>query len=183
MSNGFVIKGTLALFFVVLLQGCSSGGGFEDLDRFMGEADAKPRGRVDPLPEFEAYESFTYSASSRRSPFSPPLDIDLSDSQPPPDSDVKPDQNRPKELLESFALTSLKMMGTLKKAEGDVLFALVGDDQGGMHRVRMGQYMGKNHGKVVSVDELGVSLVEIVPSGHGGWLERPRTLAIEESGE
>jgi type IV pilus assembly protein PilP len=166
--------------FVVATQGCSTGSGFEDLDRFMEEANAKPRGKIDPLPEFEVYESFTYSAASRRAPFSPPLVIDLSSMSAAPDSNVKPDDDRPKELLESFALTSLKMVGTLKKSEDSDLFALVSDDQGGIHRVRAGQYMGKNHGKVMAIDDSGISLVEIVPSGHGGWLERPRTMAIEE---
>lgn len=177
-----LVQTCLVAGLMVGVQGCSTGQGFDDLDRFMEGVNAKPRGKVDPLPQFEIYESFTYSAASRRAPFSPPVEIDLSAEQTPPDSDVKPDLNRPRELLESFALTSLKMVGTLKKAEEQTLFALVSDDQGGIHRVRAGQYMGKNHGKVKAVDDTGVSLVEIVPSGHGGWLERPRTMAIEEPG-
>ncbi len=167
---------------VALLSGCSVNLGFEDLDRFMAEADKRPGGPVDPVPVFEAYEAFTYSAANRRDPFSPPIQIDLA-LQPDENPDLKPDFERPKELLESFPMTSLKMVGTLRKAEIGPLFALVSDDIGGIHRVQEGQYMGKNFGQIVRIDETGIDVVEIVPNGHGGWLERPRTMALDDTGQ
>ncbi|PID42556.1 MAG: pilus assembly protein PilP [Gammaproteobacteria bacterium] len=165
-----------------MLAGCSTNRGFEDLDEFIAEADKKKGGPVEPLPVFEAYEAFTYSAAARRAPFSPPVAIDLEERQQP-ESNVKPDFDRPKELLESFPVTSLKLVGSLKRSDSGPLFALISDDAGGIHRVKEGQYMGKNHGKVVRVNEASINLIEIVTNGHGGWLERPRTLALDEPGQ
>ena len=54
------------------------------------------------------------------------------------------------------------------------------DGEGGVHRVRVGNYLGKNHGKIVSATETSVEVIEIVPSGVGGWLERPRTIKLTE---
>jgi len=38
--------------------------------------------------------------------------------------------------------------------------------------------MGRNHGRIVAIKNDRINLIEIVPDGHGGWLERPRTLAL-----
>ena len=165
---------------VTLVAGCSAGGGYSDLDQFMTQAREKPRGHVDPLPQFKAYESFTYSAADRRSPFEPPIDAKLAQVQQQQDSSIKPDFNRPKEPLEDFDLKQLKMVGTLRKAGGNTLWALVSDGQGGIHRVRLGNHMGKSYGRVVAITDTHVDIVEIVPNGHGGWVERPRTLNLEE---
>ena len=51
---------------------------------------------------------------------------------------------------------------------------------GGVHRVKVGDYLGRNHGRIVSVDEAKIDVVEIVPDGEGGWLERPRSLTLKE---
>ncbi|MEC7728529.1 MAG: pilus assembly protein PilP, partial [Pseudomonadota bacterium] len=51
---------------------------------------------------------------------------------------------------------------------------------GGIHRVRTGNYMGQNYGRIVGVSETRIELIEIVPNGRGGWVERPRSLTLEE---
>ncbi|MDX5297860.1 MAG: pilus assembly protein PilP, partial [Gammaproteobacteria bacterium] len=48
-----------------------------------------------------------------------------------------------------------------------------------IHRVRPGNFMGKNFGRIVGINDSLIELIEIVPSGHGGWVERPRTLSID----
>ncbi|EAA3799172.1 pilus assembly protein PilP, partial [Salmonella enterica subsp. enterica] len=45
---------------------------------------------------------------------------------------------------------------------------------------KVGDYLGRNHGRVTAVDEAGINVVEIVPDGEGGWLERPRSLTLKE---
>jgi len=96
-----------------------------------------------------------------------------------PVSDVEPDLDRPKEVLENFDLKSLGMVGTLQGVDGN-LFALIRDNEGGIHRVRTGNYMGQNYGRVVGVSDTRIELVEIVPNGRGGWVERPRSLSLDE---
>ncbi|MCO6717106.1 pilus assembly protein PilP, partial [Streptomyces sp. CHB19.2] len=57
-----------------MLVGCGSSD-TSDLQAFMDETRAKPRGSIEPLPQFRAYEPFTYAASALRSPFQAPVRI------------------------------------------------------------------------------------------------------------
>ncbi|GAA0850789.1 type 4a pilus biogenesis lipoprotein PilP [Marinobacter szutsaonensis] len=172
-------KAWLGVCLVSLLTACTQESGFSDLDQFMAETRAKPRGHVEPLPEFKAYEAFTYSAADRRAPFEPPVDVQLTMVDDQPVSDVEPDLDRPREVLENFDLKELSMVGTLQGPTGN-LFALIRDNSGGIHRVRAGNYMGQNYGRIVGVSETRIELIEIVPNGSGGWVERPRSLSLDE---
>ncbi len=179
MTGKHAGKAWLGVCLASLLTACSQGNGFSDLDKFMADTRAKPRGHVEPLPEFKAYEAFSYSAADRRAPFEPPIDVQLTMADEEPVSDVEPDLDRPKEVLENFDLKSLGMVGTLQGVDGS-LFALIRDNEGGIHRVRTGNYMGQNYGRVVGVNETRIELMEIVPNGRGGWVERPRSLSLDE---
>ncbi|MFL1403969.1 pilus assembly protein PilP [Marinobacter sp. M1N3S26] len=181
MARQHAMKAWLGVCLATLLAGCTQGGDFSDLDRYMEETRAKPRGHVEPLPEFQAYEAFTYSAADRRAPFEPPVDVQLTMLDDTPESTVEPDLDRPKEVLENYGLTELEMVGTLTSANGN-LFALIEDADGGIHRVRNGNYMGANYGRIVGISETRVELLEIVPNGQGGWVERPRSLSLEDEG-
>ncbi|WP_369821127.1 pilus assembly protein PilP [Oleiphilus sp. HI0067] len=33
---------------------------------------------------------------------------------------------------------------------------------------------------MVAIQEAGISLIEIVPNGNGGWIERPRSVTLED---
>lgn len=163
-----------------LLAGCSGDGEFEDLQAYVAEVNAKPKGTIEPLPEFKPYESFKYSAAGLRAPFSRPVEVKLIKYQDgKAKDDIKPDFNRPKEYLEGFSIDALKMVGTISLKENE-LWALVDDAEGGVHRVQPGNYLGRNHGKVTAVDSGQIDVIEIVPDGHGGWLERPRSLKLQD---
>ncbi|MEX2474604.1 pilus assembly protein PilP [Marinobacter sp.] len=181
MAKQHAAKAWLGICLVSLLTACSQGSGFSDLDKFMADTRAKPRGHVEPLPEFNAYEAFSYSAADRRAPFEPPIDVQLTMVDDEPASDVEPDLDRPKEVLETVGLKDLNMVGTLTDTSGG-LFALIRDNAGGVHRVRAGNYMGQNYGRIVGISETRVELVEIVPKGQGEWVERPRSLSLDDGG-
>jgi type IV pilus assembly protein PilP len=40
--------------------------------------------------------------------------------------------------------------------------------------------MGRNHGRIVGIGERQIDVTEIVPTGDGGWIERPQTLTLQE---
>ncbi len=159
-----------------LLSGCLGGNDFSDLDAFMAEQKARPKGKIEPLPVFPPYEAFTYAASALRSPFQPPVRIALDDRERG-NRDVRPDEGRPKQYLESFSIDEFIMVGTLSRADG--MYGLVRGG-GGVHRVGIGDYLGRNHGRIIAIDGAELQVVEIVPDGVGGWLERPRTLPLKE---
>ena len=156
---------------------CSSSGDVGDLQAYVDDVGSKPRGRVEPIPEFKPYEAFTYRASALRSPFSLPDVPEESERLNSNGVDIRPDKDRTKEYLEQFDIDQLGMVGTLQKPQGD-LFALVKDGYGGGVRGREGEDLGRNHGRIIAIQSDRINLIEIVPDGQGGWLERPRTLAL-----
>lgn len=166
--------GLLAI--VALLGGC--GGDFADIDTWMAEVKARPKGAIEPIPVFKPYESFTYAAQSLRAPFDPPPDP-TEQNTVRQGKEVKPDLLRPREFLERFNIEQLGMVGTL--AQSGTLWALLSDGEGGVHRVRVGNYVGKDHGRIVEATETSISVEEIVPSGGGGWILRPRTIKLAEA--
>jgi type IV pilus assembly protein PilP len=167
------------LFFslvVVVTSGCGASNNFSDLQSYMDEVRARPKGSIEPLPKFQPYESFTYGAASLRNPFQPPVTLELTARQKG-SADVKPDESRVRQFLEDFNIENFQMVGTLSNSGG--VFALI-SGANGVHRVRVGDYLGRNHGKIQSIDDGKVDVVEIVPDGEGGWLERPRSLSLKE---
>lgn len=171
----------LAFPFVLLalggLSACGSSANLAQLDARLEEIKARPRGRIDPPPEFKPIATYSYAAHQLRSPFSPPVDQEIL--AVPEGRNVEPDMGRPKEYLERFALDSLRMVGTIAKPGGE-LQALIADPSGAVTRVRSGSYMGKNYGHVMDVSETRVSLIEIVPDGRDGWVERSSNVVISE---
>ncbi len=170
-------------FFMVValllaLQGCGGDRQFKDLAAKMEDIKSRPKGRIEPPPEFQVYKAFSYSAAVLRSPFEQPVDVELA-SIPQRQSDVVPDETRPKEVLEHFSIDSLAMVGTLRRP-GKTLFALVRDPEAGLHRVSEGNYIGRNFGKVTVITQNKIDVIEIVSDGQGGWVERPRTIVLRD---
>lgn len=164
-----------ALMVSMGLMACTSRD-FSDLDRFMAEKLARPGGIIDPIPTFKAYEAFAYSATRLRSPFDRPIEVrDIAQLQAI--SAVKPDDARAKEFLEQYTFDSLAMVGSIDRAGES--WALIKDPEGGIHRVQVGNFLGRNHGKIVEMAGNYLAVVEIVSDGTSdGWVERPRTLEL-----
>ncbi len=158
----------------LLLAGC--GGDFSDLDAFMAQKKARPGGVIAPIPTFKAYEAFAYSATTLRSPFDRPLEVrEIAQLQAV--KTLKPDDSRVKEFLEQYTFDSLDMVGTLARDGTD--WTLIRDPDGGVHRVTLGNYLGRNHGKIVDMTDNYLAVVEIVTDGtQDGWVERPRQLKL-----
>ena len=164
----------MSVMAVALLAGCSPDTNYSDLNAFMDEVDSRPRGRIEPLPPIETVPPFSYLASNKRSPFEPPVVLKRVERQSGPK--VEPDMNRVKQYLEQFTIGQLAMVGTL--AQGPTMYALIQDAEGGVHRVQSGDFMGTDHGRIRGVGETSIELIEIVPDGIGGWVERERTVAL-----
>lgn len=159
-----------------------AGCGTSSLDDLRSELDAikkKPRGKIESPPEPVVMPTFTYAAHQLRSPFAPPVDVqqvNISSGKK-----VEPDLSRPLEYLEHYNLEALHMRGNLDWAKsGKVQQAIVEDGDGQQHLVKVGNYMGKNHGRIVEITPNQISIVEIVPDGRDGWVERPRTLTMND---
>lgn len=166
---------------LAMLSGLAACGGQDDLQQWVAQEKAKKGVPLPPLPVLKTFESFVYRDQDKRDPFSPgPTEV----ASPLNASGPHPDQNRMREPLESYPLDSLKMVGTIAlktvAASGGKsdMEALIKDPQGVIHPVQLGNYMGQNYGHVSAIEEDHVDLVELVPNGTGGWMERDTTIAL-----
>ena len=150
-----------------------------DLIEYAERVKSQQKANIEPLPEFEPFESFEYAASDLRDPFTPPVFSHTPATvAKATGSGIKPDFDRPPEPLEEYPLDSLRMVGTLEQ-HADA-WALVLDTDDTIHRVQAGNYIGQNHGKIIRISEFEVELTEIIPDGLGGWMERTASIAISE---
>lgn len=90
---------------------------------------------------------------------------------------ARPDPNRPRQVLEQFSLDSLRMVGTM--GAGSAMTALIRAPDRTTYRVRVGQYLGQNDGRVVNIDASGLDLIELVRDGGNGWAEQPASILLE----
>ncbi len=169
------LRSIIGMMAMLLLAACAESDRMIELHDYAQSVVNRPPGAIEPIPEFKAYDSFTYSAANLRSPFDIPIDISVA-IRNARNNQVRPDENRPREELENFALGSLTMIGTLER--GEQIWALIRDESSYVHRVTMGNYMGRNHGRIVGVTETQIDIVEIVPTGDGGWIERPQNMLL-----
>lgn len=165
----------------IMLSGCNlSESKHSDLEDFIKEKKSRPSGKIKEPPKIEPYEPFTYDAYRMRAPFDRPLSAVVQQQVAAASSGLKPDAARQKERLESYDLSSLNMVGTLTKS--GALWALISDPDGSIERVRPGNYIGRNHGKITRLTKSKIELLEIVASGQG-WLERPNILELQTAEE
>jgi type IV pilus assembly protein PilP len=167
----------LLLALVVTLSACGRGvtstpGDAPNLEKWVAEVKNRPAPPLDPLPVMQQFETFEYAAQNLRDPFSNAFSDESGGSGP------RPDPNRPRQTLEQFPLDSLDMVGTIGAGSGLVGLVMAPDKV--TYRVQPGMYMGQNEGRITAVHEDRIDLVELVPDGAGGWLERPASVALAD---
>jgi len=171
------LRALAAIVLVLGLSACSRGitstpGEAPNLEKWIAEVKARPAPPLDPLPVMQQFETFEYNAYALRDPFSTAFTDDGGGNGP------RPDAGRRKQTLEQFPLDSLDMVGTLGKGNGVIALVMAPDKV--TYRVTPGNYLGQSDGRVTGVFEDRIELVELVPDGAGGWLERPATVALED---
>jgi len=174
MRSALSTRWIAAAIVAASLSACGSAN--NDLRAYIDEVKARPGGRIDPLPPVEPAPTFAYEPAARRSPFQP--DAPQRRLGNDPNAVEGPDRNRPREFLEQFPLDTLRMVGTL--ADRRASFGLVQTNDGLVHRVAVGNHMGQNYGRVVSISDSEIQLVEIISDGLGGYLERPAAIGLSD---
>ncbi|MGY8794135.1 MAG: pilus assembly protein PilP [Woeseiales bacterium] len=169
-------KKVMAILASCLVLG-ACGSDMDELDSYINEIKARPGGRIEPLPEITPYEVFVYNADvdGIRSPFVPDSPQATVGSSV---GGTRPDPERSREFLEGFSLDTLKMVGTLQL--GGTNFGLVQTSDGLIHRVIPGNYLGQNDGRIISIEDSEIELIEIISDGIGGYLERDAAVALAD---
>lgn len=161
---------------VFSLAGCQQDK--DNLQTYVADVKAQQKSDIPPIPVMKPYEKFEYAAAEIRDPFLPTVvDVPEVVDEPVLDNGVSPDSNRRKEALENFELGQLQYVGTL---EQEKRWALVRSPDGVIHRVQVGNYMGQNHGKILSISDSELKLNEIVSQGKNGFIERETSVSAVE---
>jgi len=170
---------------LLLTAGCVSSD-MSDLVTWRDEVLARPGGRIEPLPEIKPYEAYTYKGADEglRDPFEKFYQQRKeADKQVDQNAGLTPDmereiRNRNREELEKYELDSLRMVGTMNDEANN--WGIILDPDGNVTRVKVGNYMGRNIGKITNIYEDHIELREIVQSDQGRWEERQASIALIE---
>lgn len=149
-----------------------------DLRQFVKDSDNLPRGSIPPLPEVKPYEPFSYNALDLTDPFKPRK------IEPPRTATaggIQPDFNRRREPLEAYPLENLKMVGTLQQKKD--IYALVKTPDNNLFRVKPGNYLGQNFGRITGISESNIKLKEIIQDSSGSWEEKDQALMLQDEQE
>ena len=153
------------------------------LERKVEDILKRPPGRIEPLPEIKPYESYAYKSgkAAARDPFKLFYEKPTEQVAEGKDTGLTEEmereiKNRNREELEVFELDSLHMVGTIE--DQNIQWGIVLDPEGTVHRVKVGNYMGKNIGKILNIFEDRIELREIVKNPDGRWEERQAAVAL-----
>jgi type IV pilus assembly protein PilP len=174
MMKRSILLGALAF---LALTGCGTEQ-HSDLRQFVRDSENMPRGRIPPLPEVRPYEPFEYAAFDLLDPFVPRKIEPPRSAKPDP---RLPDPNRRKGPLEAFPLENLKMVGSLSQKKE--FFALIKTPDNNLYRVKMGDFMGQNFGRVIDINESAVKLKELIQDSGNDWKEEERLLLLQDEQE
>lgn len=167
-----ILPGLLTVALAGTLAACS--GGDSDLRAYIAEVKGRKSKDIEPIPQPKPYQPFEYLADGRRDPFvmaDPAM-------QPSAVAGPRPDLHRNREPLEEYPLDALRMVGTISASAGS--FALIKAPDGVVHRVALKDHLGQNYGEIIRISESEISLLELVPDGFGGWMQRPASIALSQ---
>ncbi len=160
----------------ISLSACSTG--TDDLDNWIEEVKSRPPEAIADLPEITPYQAFSYDATDKRDPFDNSILRPTLDTQTV-SSSIRPDTHRKQGLLETFPLDTLSMMGTIARKSNT--WALIQTPDKKILRVKEGDYLGQNFGRITEVKENRVMLTEIITDGMGAWTQRKASIAINQT--
>ncbi|MEW7849948.1 pilus assembly protein PilP [Massilia aurea] len=171
---------SILLLAAVLLAGCGDGG-VGETRAWMKEVEGRTVVKVKPLPEPKTFQPHAYVPGEALDPFDQTklLGELARMAQTSPNAN-QPDLTRPKEPLEYFPIDTMRMVGTMKKA--GVSYAMVQVERT-LYRVRPGQRLGQNYGRVTRVSDEAIEIRESVQDAAGDWVERIANIELQHNQE
>jgi type IV pilus assembly protein PilP len=161
----------------ILLAGCANEQ--DDIQLWMNQQTAGMRGVVKPLPEIKIFPVVDYIIMDDLEPFNIAR-IEPAKPEKLRINDPRLDPDRQREPLEAYPLESLKMVGILAQKKG--IHALIEADKA-LYQVHIGNFMGRNFGKVTAITSDTMEIQELVEDPNAGWVERTNSLQLQERQE
>ncbi|MFA0084892.1 pilus assembly protein PilP [Vibrio sp. 10N.261.51.F12] len=160
------------ILFVVMLLGCQAND--NSLEDFVAKTEANVEVEVDKLKPTQSFHVMPFLSHPEGSPFELPQ---LAQAQTPAFSEVcwQP-KIRVKGRLEQYRLNELHLKGIMSKGEALTGLLLLPNRQ--LVKVRKGQYVGENNGKIKQVTAEGLVVSETLSDGLGCWFQRQVKLTL-----
>ncbi|MGZ5201074.1 MAG: pilus assembly protein PilP [Telluria sp.] len=161
----------------LLLAGCGDSDVREVRD-WMAQVQRDTKPSVKPLAAPKDFLPYAYDQKEAVDPFNQnKLLGELAKVAESSNNPNRPDMNRPKELLETFPLDTMKMVGAIQK--GGVTYGLVQIDKN-VYQVKSGMRLGENYGLVTRVSDNAIDVREVVQDAGGDWVDRMARLELQE---
>ena len=165
----------MCLLLASLLSGCSSDN--QDLLDTFEQVKARKGRPIEKTPDFKFVPKFVYpSHLKRRDPFFKYKNISDRISKKKKTNVNAPNFKRQKQALEQFKLKDLRMVGLLKK-DGSV-WGLISTPDEQVLKVTMGNYLGKNYGKVRSISGNKIRITEKYKKNNE-WKKRSVIMSLD----
>jgi type IV pilus assembly protein PilP len=142
----------ISIITIGLLAACKSSKDVA-LTTYINQVKKRSAQPIEPIPEYTLLAKYSYPEhDTRRSPFKPKEEKKI--------DNRAPNISRPKQPLEEYPLDALKFVGVLK--QGAIIWCLISKPDAMIIKVKVGDYMGKNFGRVISVSENSLTLEETI---------------------
>ncbi len=157
-----------------LLVGCKANQ--ESLDDYVKQVESNARQEVARLAPTKPYYPMQYSSDELRAPFVLPKEAVIA-SQPVVKKDCwQPAPRKRIGKLERFPLSQLRLKGVM--GSGNSISGLVQTPKGTVVKVKNGNFLGQNNGRVIRIAPNFLLINETLPDGLGCWQKRKVKLAL-----
>ena len=155
---------------IVMLTACDNTEDTKDLSQYIANVKLTTQRATPSLAAIIQTDALIFKEdNTQRNPFEPSLQIE----QKPI---LYANTNRVKEPLEYIALNHLQMVGTVQV--DSLMWALIKDEDNHLYRVKTGNYLGENMGKITRITSEKIELVEMIPNELGKFGEHRVNLLL-----
>ncbi|EKO3509083.1 pilus assembly protein PilP [Vibrio fluvialis] len=159
----------------LLLSGCKANQ--ESLSDYVKHVEQQAQREVATLAPVVQFDVFHYAQHHQREPFVLPQEA-LVQNQPRMKSDCwQPSPRAKSGSLERYPLSQLRLRGVM--SSGGSVSALIQTPQGSVMKIKAGQYLGLNNGRVTRVADDYLLIKETLPDGLGCWNQRNVKLVLK----
>jgi len=162
----------IVLLNISVLSACNDD--MSDLKSFVADIQIHASGNIEAMPEPHHYQSFSYPKQNK-DPFNGSA---LQPKVVKPIQGVQINPNHKPEFLENFSIESMKMVGIIQHSQRT--WGLIRSSDGMVHRVKKGDYVGTNHGKITHILPTEIRLLELIPNETGAYSPRNNFIHLEK---
>ncbi|WP_318493620.1 pilus assembly protein PilP [Photobacterium leiognathi] len=120
-------------------------------------------------PQTLKHEDFFYDNKGKNNPLSKRMIQQRISNY---ESTTAPDVNRPKQALENFNVTDMVYVGLINSQSIKNAIIMI---ENSMFKVTLGNYLGKNYGKIKSISNDKITIIEKIKT-NSSWIKRINTL-------